>query len=594
MSWEKRMLSIPPRWLHCPRKGNPIAGKFLPFKTPLNAKYNDQIPDECRFNISMLFRSLKMYNVKMGLLIDLTNTKRFYDQKEVEENDCVYVKLQCRGHGEAPSAETTKAFMALCEKFIQQKPLEIIGVHCTHGFNRTGFLISAYLVEKFNWSIEAAVRAFSESRPPGIYKQDYLEEIFRLYGDVEDTPSAPPLPDWCTESDDTVDDDGNSVAEENSVSEDGTGPDGHRKRRKKEVVKKNAVFMEGVEGVPQVTMQPKLSQIQRKVQQMCDWRGSGFPGAQPVSMDRGNLEKIKTKPYKVSWKADGVRYLMLIDGLQDVYMLDRDNTVFQVPNVEFPKRKDLNSHLHNTLVDGEMILDKVEDKNVPRFLVYDIIKFEGLDVGGTDFERRLLCIQKEIIGPRYAKMQKGLLDKSRETFSVRAKPFWDVSLSRKLLDGSFAKEVSHEVDGLIFQPVKESYVPGRCSDMLKWKPPTLNSVDFKLQIRKESRLGMLPVTRGLLFVGGLDQPFSEMKVTKDMKELENKIIECSWDGKTWQFMRVRTDKSFPNSYTTAKGVCESIMNPVTKEILFDTVENLAFKAPHPPGQQAQGHHGAPR
>lgn len=35
-----------------------------------------------------------------------------------------------------------------------------------------------------------------------------------------------------------MDDDGNSVAEENSVSEDGTGPDGHRKRRKKEVVKK--------------------------------------------------------------------------------------------------------------------------------------------------------------------------------------------------------------------------------------------------------------------------------------------------------------------------------------------------------------------
>ena len=26
-----------------------------------------------------------------------------------------------------------------------------VGVHCTHGFNRTGFLIIAYLVEKDDW-----------------------------------------------------------------------------------------------------------------------------------------------------------------------------------------------------------------------------------------------------------------------------------------------------------------------------------------------------------------------------------------------------------------------------------------------------------
>lgn len=26
-----------------------------------------------------------------------------------------------------------------------------IGVHCTHGFNRTGFLIISYLVEQFSW-----------------------------------------------------------------------------------------------------------------------------------------------------------------------------------------------------------------------------------------------------------------------------------------------------------------------------------------------------------------------------------------------------------------------------------------------------------
>ncbi len=37
-----------------------------------------------------------------------------------------------------------------------------------------------------------------QARPPGIYKQDYLTELFRRYGDPDDTPPAPALPDWCS------------------------------------------------------------------------------------------------------------------------------------------------------------------------------------------------------------------------------------------------------------------------------------------------------------------------------------------------------------------------------------------------------------
>ncbi|KAL5013443.1 hypothetical protein ScPMuIL_007713 [Solemya velum] len=316
--------------------------------------------------------------------------------------------------------------------------------------------------------------------------------------------------------------------------------------------------------------------------------GSGFPGSQPVSMDIPNLEFIKKKPYKVSWKADGTRYLMLIDGPNEVYTFDRDNTVFHVPNLQFPKRKDLNGHLFSTLVDGEMISDKVDGKDVPRFLIYDIIQFEGQEVGKTDFERRLLCIEKEVIGPRYVKMQQGALDKTKEPFSVRAKPFWDVSVCRKILDGGFANQVSHEVDGLVFQPSSDPYVPGRCMDVLKWKPPEMNSVDFKLKIMKENKPGMLPVTKGYLYVLHLDVPFSEIKYTKELKEMENKIIECYWSNEGWKFMRQRTDKSFPNSLNTAKGVCSSISNPVTKEILFGVVE---FERWQPPQKKdIQSHH----
>uniref|UniRef100_A0AAR2LDL0 mRNA-capping enzyme n=1 Tax=Pygocentrus nattereri TaxID=42514 RepID=A0AAR2LDL0_PYGNA len=484
----------------------------------LGPRYDDSVPEENRFHPSMLSNYLKSLKVKMGLLVDLTNTTRFYDRTEIEKDGIKYVKLQCKGHGECPTAETTEMFIRLCEHFMQKNPTELIGVHCTHGFNRTGFLICAYLVEKMDWSVEAAVAAFAQARSPGIYKGDYLKELFRRYGDVDDTPSAPQLPDWCFEDDNDgdVDDDGNVISQESGPSSSGSNPG----KKKKEKLKLGAVFLEGVsvKGVNQVTIQPKLGQVQRKCQEFCEWEKSGFPGAQPVSMDRRNIRLLEQNGYKVSWKADGTRYMMLIDGKNEVFMIDRDNSVFHIANLEFPFRKDMNTHLSNTLLDGEMIIDKVNGQPIPRYLIYDIIKINGQPVGQCDFSRRLLCIEKEIIFPRSEKIKMGQIDKTKEPFSVRNKPFFDLNAARKLLEGSFTSQVSHEVDGLIFQPIG---------------------------------------------------------VSKELKQYDNKIIECTFKNNSWVFMRQRIDKSFPNSYDTAMAVCNSIQYPVTKENLLEFLDRCA-------------------
>lgn len=81
---------------------------------------------------------------------------------------------------------------------------------------------------------------------------------------------------------------------------------------------------------------------------------------------------------------------------------------------------------------------------------------------------------------------------------------------------------------------------------------------------------------GLLYVGSLDVPFAQMKYTKALKDLDNKIIECKYDNNSWVYMRERTDKSFPNSYDTAKGVCRSIQYPVTTEMLLDFIKKHRF------------------
>lgn len=564
---------IPPRWLNCPRRGQPVAGRFLPLKTMLGPRYDSQVAEENRFHPSMLSNYLKSLKVKMSLLVDLTNTSRFYDRNDIEKEGIKYIKLQCKGHGECPTTENTETFIRLCERFNERSPPELIGVHCTHGFNRTGFLICAFLVEKMDWSIEAAVATFAQARPPGIYKGDYLKELFRRYGDIEEAPPPPVLPDWCFEDDDEEDED------EDGKKDSEPGSSASFGKRRKERLKLGAIFLEGitVKGVTQVTTQPKLGEVQQKCHQFCGWEGSGFPGAQPVSMDKQNIRLLEQKPYKVSWKADGTRYMMLIDGTNEVFMIDRDNSVFHVSNLEFPFRKDLRMHLSNTLLDGEMIIDRVNGQAVPRYLIYDIIKFNAQPVGDCDFNIRLQCIEREIISPRHEKMKTGLIDKTQEPFSVRPKPFFDINISRKLLEGNFAKEVSHEMDGLIFQPTGK-YKPGRCDDILKWKPPSLNSVDFRLKITRMGGEGLLPQNVGLLYVGGYERPFAQIKVTKELKQYDNKIIECKFENNSWVFMRQRIDKSFPNAYNTAMAVCNSISNPVTKEMLFEFIDKCAAAA----------------
>jgi hypothetical protein len=57
---------VPPRWLKCPRKADGfIAEKFLVFKTPLSARYNDSVPVQFRFPSRMIMDHMKMKKVRL-------------------------------------------------------------------------------------------------------------------------------------------------------------------------------------------------------------------------------------------------------------------------------------------------------------------------------------------------------------------------------------------------------------------------------------------------------------------------------------------------------------------------------------------------
>ena len=282
---------------------------------------------------------------------------------------------------------------------------------------------------------------------------------------------------------------------------------------------------------------------------------------------------------------------MLILGDNQIYMVDRDNNIFKIPAVKFLFSRDLHAHiadsskplthLTETLIDGEMVLDKDGTHTIPRFLIYDIVTLNGKYVGDQNHDVRLRMIQKELVEPRRLAISKNLIDRNAEPFGIRNKDFWPLNASKlKWLLDKFMPTLSHGNDGVILTPVMKPYTVGTTHELLKWKPGNLNSVDFLLHVEENKpRPGELKEKVGKLFVGGLDQPYAVVRATKKIRDLHRRIVECVWRNNTWDVIRVREDKSYPNSYQTAVNVVESIKHPITQDGLLHFIDKSGWRMP---------------
>ncbi|XP_063696578.1 mRNA-capping enzyme-like [Culicoides brevitarsis] len=175
-------MNIPKEWIDCPKKSYLIGKKFVAFKTPLDHKFERKLKKIDIFTPDDVFEWLARSKLQLGLWIDLTKTTRYFDGVEVQKRGCQYAKIMCEGHGSAPTPKQVQEFTDVIDKFIAENPEKIIGVHCTHGYNRTGFLIVTYMVTRLQYQVDDALKAFSSGRPPGIYREQYVNDLVRRYG----------------------------------------------------------------------------------------------------------------------------------------------------------------------------------------------------------------------------------------------------------------------------------------------------------------------------------------------------------------------------------------------------------------------------
>ncbi|KAJ3665331.1 hypothetical protein Zmor_000831 [Zophobas morio] len=168
---------IPERWEKYLPMGRPIDGtRFLPFKAPLKPELCKSQPESEWFTPNTLLENTPM----LRAVIDLTNTNRYYNSEEFTNKGVLYKKINIFGGGRVPPRKVRDEFFEAVDQLrrtLDHDSDALIGVHCTHGLNRTGYLICKYMVLRMKIDPQEAIKKFQEARGYPIERENYVSDI---------------------------------------------------------------------------------------------------------------------------------------------------------------------------------------------------------------------------------------------------------------------------------------------------------------------------------------------------------------------------------------------------------------------------------
>lgn len=166
------MGKIPKRWKDYSAHGKPI--KDIPvfaFKTPLK---NQCTPES-------IVNSMTELGHEVVAVIDLTNTLKYYNGIEEfkEKFNVEYEKIQCEGQ-KIPNNSVFERVSLIISDVIRnhgRDSKKLVGIHCTHGINRTGYLVARYMIEWLGYEPQSAIKAFNNARGHGIERKVYIKDL---------------------------------------------------------------------------------------------------------------------------------------------------------------------------------------------------------------------------------------------------------------------------------------------------------------------------------------------------------------------------------------------------------------------------------
>uniref|UniRef100_A0A1I7XF10 TYR_PHOSPHATASE_2 domain-containing protein n=1 Tax=Heterorhabditis bacteriophora TaxID=37862 RepID=A0A1I7XF10_HETBA len=130
---------IPDRWLNYDPVGRDLEGtRFVPFKTPLDKAFFNNKPELTEHDY-----------FDVHTIVQYVSYQVFYTIQYVRYNINVM----------------------LLDDFL-------IGVHCTHGLNRTGYLICRYMIDRMGWTAAKAISHFEHFRGHPIERNQYKTSLY--------------------------------------------------------------------------------------------------------------------------------------------------------------------------------------------------------------------------------------------------------------------------------------------------------------------------------------------------------------------------------------------------------------------------------
>ncbi|KAF8559638.1 mRNA capping enzyme, alpha subunit [Imleria badia] len=351
------------------------------------------------------------------------------------------------------------------------------------------------------------------------------------------------------------------------------------------------------------------SWLKSHVARLCQLDHNRFPGSQPISFSLNHLADLERRDYWVCEKSDGIRVLFFLQtdpngGSQVVYLIDRHNTYYEVSGFWFPHPDRPRESLMDTILDGELVVDvePTSKKETLRYLAFDCLVFDNENVMSRSLDKRYGRLKERFYRP-WCKVKEQFPQMAEDIpFDIQVK---DISFSYGIEDvfRLVIPKLQHGNDGLIYTCRETPYVSGTDPNILKWKPPSENSIDFKLVLRfppsgsnpSQPEFHAKPFfglhvycgdERGQPTYEPYDELFMEDDEWEKMKlsgeQIDDRIVEVHWDPELdrWRMLRFRDDKPHGNFRTVVENIIQSIADGVEKSMLLarSPVIRSAWKA----------------
>lgn len=178
--WDVKNLA---KWQSIAACSEPIGGVFRAMKT-MREVDDEHCPR--RFVEKFGFPALPD---GVAMVVDISHESPVYDKNGLEQAGVEYHKFPTVSKL-PPTADEVEHFISLIDSLRRSPVLQpasegavhpMIGVHCHYGFNRTGFFIVCYLVERLGYKLQDAVEEFKAKRAPGIKHEYFVNELYVRY-----------------------------------------------------------------------------------------------------------------------------------------------------------------------------------------------------------------------------------------------------------------------------------------------------------------------------------------------------------------------------------------------------------------------------